>query len=204
MAKSLWTIPEKRKTSRHAAHDRRVRATGASATTTAASKSCAPILNRAAGSYPALAGAGRAAPRPPSPPRAHGPEVGHSVFVIPPEAFKARRPHIVILNDVAWSIIESPRGKHPICVLRANRLSASAPPRPPTASSPAARPMRAIRPRRVRGMELGDCLRIVDERRRSTTTNGTDYAAHRFRIARPNQSYLTTNKPTKTQRKAPR
>ena len=126
MAKSLWTIPEKRKTSRHAAHDRRVRATGASATTTAASKSCAPILNRAAGSYPALAGAGRAAPRPPSPPRAHGPEVGHSVFVIPPEAFKAKRQHIVILNDVAWSIIESPRGKHPICVLRANRLSASA------------------------------------------------------------------------------
>ena len=44
------------------------------------------------------------------------PEIGRSVFVIPPEAFKTRRPHVVILNDVAWSIIESQRGKHPIWV----------------------------------------------------------------------------------------
>jgi integrase len=44
------------------------------------------------------------------------PEVGRSVFVIPPEAFKSRRPHVVVLNDVAWSIIESQRGKHPIWV----------------------------------------------------------------------------------------
>ena len=44
------------------------------------------------------------------------PEVGRSVFVIPPEAFKTKRPHVVILNDVAWSIIESQRGKHPIWV----------------------------------------------------------------------------------------
>ena len=44
------------------------------------------------------------------------PEVGRSVFVIPPEAFKTQRPHVVILNDVAWSIIGSQRGKHPIWV----------------------------------------------------------------------------------------
>ena len=44
------------------------------------------------------------------------PEVGRSVFVIPPEAFKTKRPHVVILNDVAWSVIESQRGKHPIWV----------------------------------------------------------------------------------------
>ena len=44
------------------------------------------------------------------------PEVGRSVFVIPPEAFKTKRPHVVILNDVAWSIIKSQRGKHPIWV----------------------------------------------------------------------------------------
>ena len=31
------------------------------------------------------------------------PEVGRSVFVIPPEAFKAKRAHVVILNDAAWS-----------------------------------------------------------------------------------------------------
>ena len=31
------------------------------------------------------------------------PEVGRSVFVIPPEAFKSKRAHVVILNDVAWS-----------------------------------------------------------------------------------------------------
>ena len=44
------------------------------------------------------------------------PEVGRSVFVIPPEAFKTKRAHVVILNDVAWSIIKSQRGKHPIWV----------------------------------------------------------------------------------------
>jgi integrase len=42
------------------------------------------------------------------------PEVGRSVFVIPPEAFKTKRPHVVVLNDAARSIIESQRGKHPI------------------------------------------------------------------------------------------
>jgi integrase len=44
------------------------------------------------------------------------PEVGRSVFVISPEAFKTKRPHVVILNDIAWSIIESQRGKHPTWV----------------------------------------------------------------------------------------
>lgn len=44
------------------------------------------------------------------------PEVGRSVFVIPPEAFKTKRPHVAILNDVAWSIIETQRHKHPIRV----------------------------------------------------------------------------------------
>jgi integrase len=44
------------------------------------------------------------------------PEVGRSVFVIPPEAFKTKRAHVVILNDVAGSIIKSQRGKHPIWV----------------------------------------------------------------------------------------
>jgi len=44
------------------------------------------------------------------------PELGRSVFVIPAEAFKTRRAHVVILNDVAWSIVKSQRGKHPIWV----------------------------------------------------------------------------------------
>jgi integrase len=53
------------------------------------------------------------------------PEIGRSVFVIPPEAFKSRRAHVVILNDVASSIIEAQRGKHPIWVFsyRGNRVN---------------------------------------------------------------------------------
>jgi integrase len=53
------------------------------------------------------------------------PEIDRSVFVIPPEAFKSRRAHVVILNDVAWSIIESQRGLHPIWVFayRGKRVS---------------------------------------------------------------------------------
>jgi integrase len=39
-------------------------------------------------------------------------ELARSVFVVPAEAFKSRRPHVVILNDAAWSIIEAQRGKH--------------------------------------------------------------------------------------------
>ena len=38
------------------------------------------------------------------------------VVVVPPDAFKSRRPHVVILNDIAWSIVQSQRGKHPIWV----------------------------------------------------------------------------------------
>jgi integrase len=44
------------------------------------------------------------------------PEVGRSVFVIPPEAFKTKRAHVAILNDAAWSIIQTQRGLHPIWV----------------------------------------------------------------------------------------
>ena len=44
------------------------------------------------------------------------PELGRSVFVIPPEAFKTKRAHVVILNDVAWSIIKAQRGLHSIWV----------------------------------------------------------------------------------------
>ena len=51
------------------------------------------------------------------------PEIDRNVFVIPPEAFKSKRAHVVILNDVAWSIIEEQRGKDPIWVFphRASR-----------------------------------------------------------------------------------
>ena len=44
------------------------------------------------------------------------PELGRSVFVIPPEAFKTKRAHVVILNDSAWSIVQTQRGKHPFWV----------------------------------------------------------------------------------------
>jgi integrase len=44
------------------------------------------------------------------------PELARSVFVIPPDAFKTKRPHVVILNDVAWSIIKAQRGLHPVWV----------------------------------------------------------------------------------------
>ena len=44
------------------------------------------------------------------------PELGRSVFVISPEAFTAKRAHVVILNDVAWSIVEAQRSLHPIWV----------------------------------------------------------------------------------------
>ena len=44
------------------------------------------------------------------------PEIGRSVFVIPPDAFNSRQPHVVIMTDIAWSIVQSQRGKHPIWV----------------------------------------------------------------------------------------
>jgi integrase len=40
------------------------------------------------------------------------PELGRSVFVIPPEFFKTNRKHVLILNDVAWSLVEARRGEH--------------------------------------------------------------------------------------------
>jgi integrase len=40
------------------------------------------------------------------------PELGRSVFLIPAEEFKSKRPHVLILNDVAWRIIEEQRGLH--------------------------------------------------------------------------------------------
>jgi integrase len=40
------------------------------------------------------------------------PQLGRSVFVIPAARFKGKRPHVVILNDVAWRVVESRRGRH--------------------------------------------------------------------------------------------
>lgn len=40
------------------------------------------------------------------------PELGRSVFVIPAEFYKSGRKHVVILNDVAWRIVEECRGTH--------------------------------------------------------------------------------------------
>jgi integrase len=44
------------------------------------------------------------------------PEIDRSVFVVPAEAFKSNRDHVVILNDAAWSIVQAQRGLHPIWV----------------------------------------------------------------------------------------
>ena len=44
------------------------------------------------------------------------PEIGRSVFVIPAEAVKTKSPHVVILNDAAWSIVQTQRGQHPVWV----------------------------------------------------------------------------------------
>ena len=41
------------------------------------------------------------------------PELGRSVFVIPPAEFKTNRTHVLILNDAAWSLVEAFRGLHP-------------------------------------------------------------------------------------------
>lgn len=40
------------------------------------------------------------------------PELGRSVFVIPAEHYKGKRPHVQILNDVAWNVVEKCRGMH--------------------------------------------------------------------------------------------
>lgn len=44
------------------------------------------------------------------------PEVGRSVFVVPGTEFKSKRPHVLILNDVAWRIVQEQRGRHKIFV----------------------------------------------------------------------------------------
>jgi len=43
-------------------------------------------------------------------------EIGRSLFEFPPEAFKSKKAHVVILNNVVWSILQIQRGKHPIWV----------------------------------------------------------------------------------------
>lgn len=40
-------------------------------------------------------------------------DVGRSVFVVPPEHFKTNRSHVLILNDVAWRVVQESRGVHP-------------------------------------------------------------------------------------------
>lgn len=40
------------------------------------------------------------------------PEVDRSVFVVPAAEFKGKRPHVLILNDVAWRIVQEQRGRH--------------------------------------------------------------------------------------------
>lgn len=39
-------------------------------------------------------------------------EVGRSVFVVPADAYKSKRAHVVVLNDIAWSVIQAQRGQH--------------------------------------------------------------------------------------------
>nr|WP_315401762.1 site-specific integrase [uncultured Duganella sp.] len=40
------------------------------------------------------------------------PELGRSVFIVPASEFKGNRPHVVVLNDVAWKVVEARRGRH--------------------------------------------------------------------------------------------
>lgn len=40
------------------------------------------------------------------------PEAKRSVFVVPAAEFKSKRPHVLVLNDVAWRIVEEQRGRH--------------------------------------------------------------------------------------------
>ncbi len=40
-------------------------------------------------------------------------ELKRSVFVIPASEFKGKRPHVLVLNDVAWRVVEACRGRHP-------------------------------------------------------------------------------------------
>ena len=51
-------------------------------------------------------------------------ELGRSVFVIPPAEFKTNRTHVLILNDVAWRVVQECRGMHPefVFVYRRERV----------------------------------------------------------------------------------
>lgn len=40
------------------------------------------------------------------------PELSRSVFVIPASEFKGKRPHVLVLNDVAWGLVQAQRGRH--------------------------------------------------------------------------------------------
>lgn len=40
------------------------------------------------------------------------PELARSVFVVPAAFFKTNRRHVMILNDVAWAIVQRQRGRH--------------------------------------------------------------------------------------------
>lgn len=52
------------------------------------------------------------------------PELQRSVFVIPAAEFKGKRDHVLILNDVAWNVVEASRGQHPqyVFVYRRERV----------------------------------------------------------------------------------
>lgn len=52
------------------------------------------------------------------------PELGRSVFVIPAEEFKGKRPHVLIMNDVADSVVQSCRGDHDVYVFVYRRVGA--------------------------------------------------------------------------------
>lgn len=43
-------------------------------------------------------------------------ELNRSVFIIPASEFKTGVPHVVVLNDTAWSIVEAQRKKHKVWV----------------------------------------------------------------------------------------
>lgn len=40
------------------------------------------------------------------------PETGRSVFIVPASEFKSKRPLVIVLNDVAWRVVEEQRGRH--------------------------------------------------------------------------------------------
>jgi integrase len=58
----------------------------------------------------------------------HIPELGRSVFLIPASEFKGKRPHVLILNDVAMRVVDSRRGKHPKYVFTYTDVNKGLPP----------------------------------------------------------------------------